>query len=241
MLKIGWFSTGRDQAARDLLKVVFEEKIVEICFVLCNRIEGESKESDLFISQVKEYGILPVLISSAKFKPELWRKDREIWRNEFDQLLLAELQILNSQFKFDLIMLAGYMLILSSRLCQAYPFINLHPAQPGGPKGSWQEVIYQLIDKKERESGVMIHLVTPQLDEGPPLTYCTFQIREFDFDKIRKQGLKREIPLIVETLKLLSQKEIKIEGGKILDKTGKYLEGGYDLTQLINKKIKSRR
>jgi phosphoribosylglycinamide formyltransferase-1 len=45
--------------------------------------------------------------------------------------------------------------------------INLHPAAPGGPTGTWQEVIWQLIEGRAVETGVMMHLVTPELDRGP--------------------------------------------------------------------------
>lgn len=53
MLNIGWFSTGRDEAARQLLQAV-QDKIHsgeingEISFVFSNREPGEAKESDLF-------------------------------------------------------------------------------------------------------------------------------------------------------------------------------------------------
>ncbi|GAH59253.1 unnamed protein product, partial [marine sediment metagenome] len=43
---------------------------------------------------------------------------------------------------------------------QRYNMVNLHPAAPGGPTGTWQEVIWQLIENKAEETGVMMHLVT---------------------------------------------------------------------------------
>ena len=61
MLKIGWFSTGRDEAARDLLTTVVD-KIRdgtidgEIAFVFCNRERGEAAESDRFLDLVESYG-----------------------------------------------------------------------------------------------------------------------------------------------------------------------------------------
>ena len=61
--------------------------------------------------------------------------------------------------------------------------INLHPAAPGGPAGTWQEVIWQLIGNEAEETGVMMHMVTPKLDKGPPVAYCTFQIRGEPFDR----------------------------------------------------------
>ncbi|GAI36183.1 unnamed protein product, partial [marine sediment metagenome] len=60
MYQLGWFSTGRDKAARDLLQAVnssirLGEIKAKIAFVFCNREPGESPESDLFLKLVEEY------------------------------------------------------------------------------------------------------------------------------------------------------------------------------------------
>ncbi|HHJ00848.1 MAG TPA: formyl transferase, partial [Candidatus Aerophobetes bacterium] len=58
--KIGWFSTGRDKAARDLLRAVQksidEGKIrnARIAFVFSNRQRGENRESDRFFQLVEK-------------------------------------------------------------------------------------------------------------------------------------------------------------------------------------------
>jgi phosphoribosylglycinamide formyltransferase-1 len=62
MYKLGWFSTGRDKAARDLLTVgqrsiARGETQAEIAFVFCNREPGETRESDLFLKLVESYGL----------------------------------------------------------------------------------------------------------------------------------------------------------------------------------------
>ena len=54
MYQFGWFSTGKDKAARDLLQAVqhqikLGEIRAEIVFVFCSRELGESAESDMFI------------------------------------------------------------------------------------------------------------------------------------------------------------------------------------------------
>lgn len=61
-MNIGWFSTGRDEAARQLLQVV-QDKIHrgdiegKINFVFSNREPGEANESDLFFELVRSYDI----------------------------------------------------------------------------------------------------------------------------------------------------------------------------------------
>jgi len=270
MYQLGWFSTGRDKAARDLLQTVISsikqgEIEAEIAFVFSSREPGESKDSDLFLKLVGDYHLPLVCFSYQKFKA---RTDATIagqagtlplWRLDYDREVMNRLQ----DFHPDLCVLAGYMLIVGKEMCQRYNMINLHPAAPGGPAGAWQEVIWQLIDNEAEETGVMMHLVTPQLDKGPPVTYCTFPIRDEPFDRywqeiekllptsperhsernplfklIRQYGLSREFPLIIATIKAFSQGKIKITADKrIVNADGRPING-YNLTDEINELVK---
>jgi len=106
-----------------------------------------------------------------------------------------------------------------------------------------------------------MHLVTPELDKGAPVAYCTFPIRGEPFDRywrkleklpsnsskrhdeenplfrlIRKHGLAREFPLIISTLKAFSQGKVKIMAGKVVDAEEKPING-YNLTHEINEKV----
>lgn len=250
--KIGWFSTGRDQAACDLLTSVYEKiqnKEIPrsaISYVFCNREVGESEESDKFLGLVVSLGIPLVTVSSAKFDPELRKDNLSLWRARY----YAKVRDSLKRFNDDIRVLAGYMLILDSETCAEKPSINLHPALPGGPQGTWQEVIWQLIENKRHESGVMVHLVTPELDRGPALTFCRYPVwipwktddlwravdlykddasKERLFWAIRKEGLRREIPLLIATLKLLAEGKIRIAKGEIRDQNNQIKEG-IDLT-----------
>jgi phosphoribosylglycinamide formyltransferase-1 len=261
--RLGWFSTGRDRAARDLLTVAqrsisLGEIKAELAFVFSNRERGEARESDLFLKLVESYGLPPISFSSKDFKttyPHLSPK----WRISYDREVMKRLD----GFDADLCVLAGYMLIVGAEICQKYNMINLHPATPGGPKGTWQEVIWQLMETKAESTGVMMHLVTPELDDGPPASYCTFSIRGKPFDEywqeiegqsveeikksqgennnlfklIRRHGLAREFPLIIATLKAFSRGMVKIDKGKVANADGKPIKG-YNLTEEIDKLVK---
>lgn len=276
MLSIGWFSTGRDQAAQDLLQVVYRSissgKVPEseISFVFCNRDRGESAESDLFAETVDSFKLPLVTFSSATFQTE--RRERGLqkeskgrsepiqqWRRDYDREVMRRL----GKYDVHLGVLAGYMLIVGEEMCQKYDLINLHPALPGGPKGTWQEVIWQLLEKRASETGAMIHLVTPELDQGPPLTFCRFSLRGEYFDplwqdlegklqvkslyevreregeanplfrEIRRHELAREFPLIVTTIGAFAWGEIVIKNKQVVTSRGEVLQGGYDLTEKI--------
>jgi len=254
LLHIGWFSTGRDKAARQLLQAV-QDKIRsgdingKISFVFSNREPGESKESDLFFKLVRSYKIPLVCLSHKRFKTSKEEKDLDIkkeWRIKYDKEITKKIET----FAPDLCVLAGYMLIVSEELCQKYDMINLHPAPPGGPVGSWQDVVWALIRNKSDTAGAMMHLVTLELDRGPVVTYCLFSIKDEPFaeywrrdDKnmlfqlIRQHELAREFPLITLTLQSLSRGEVSIRDGRAID-TQEKLISGYNLSDKVDEEVR---
>ena len=250
MLNIGWFSTGRDEAARQLLQAVQDkshsgEITGEISFVFSNREPGEAKESDLFFELVRSYNIPLVCFSHKKFKASV---DEQDWRLKYDKEVNKRIQ----QFAPDFCVLAGYMLIVGEELCQQYDMINLHPTPPGGPTGSWQEVIWALIQNKAATAGAMMHLVSPELDRGPVISYCLFSIEGAPFDQywqgrdknmlfqlIREHEVAREFPLIILTLQSLSRGEVGIKDGRVIDAQGKPTEG-YDLSAKIDHAVEAK-
>jgi folate-dependent phosphoribosylglycinamide formyltransferase PurN len=260
MYRIGWFSTGRDSAAGELLTAVQDsiglgEIKAEFSFVFSNREPGETEESDQFFEMVRGYHIPLICFSSQKYKAQKKGEPISQWRLEYDREVIQRL----AGFHPDLDVLAGYMLIVGTEMCQKYNMINLHPAAPGGPAGTWQEVIWKLIENSAAQTGVMMHLVTSELDKGPPVTYCTFPIRGERFNKywgnmknysleqiksqqgennplfklIRQHGLMREFPLIVATIKAFSEGRVRIGQKEVVDASGKPIRG-YDLTHEID-------
>lgn len=275
-IKVGWFSTGRDEAARSLFKIVLDgvergELGVEIGFVFSNRERGEAEESDKFFSLVESYDIPLVCFSSKKFKPEQRRvgleeskklgRDSENlieWRRSYDKVVMRLIR----KFDAEIYVLAGYMLIVSDLMCEKLDMINLHPAPPGGPTGSWEEVIWELIRTRAKETGAMVHLVTPELDKGPVITWFTHPIRtekfselweklEKDLEKkgfeeikkkyyrsyplfrrIREIEAERELPLLLLTLKAFGDNTIRIVDKKVYLR-GKVCEEGYKLNREV--------
>jgi phosphoribosylglycinamide formyltransferase-1 len=271
MLRIGWFSTGRDEAACQLLEAAWQaiqaaELKASIVFVFSNRQRGENPASDRFFGLVEGYGIPLVCLSSKRFRqergeaPALAGEPLPAWRADYDRAVTCLLE----GHPFDLGVLAGYMLIFTEEACQRYNLLNLHPAPPGGPAGTWQEVIWQLMEQGASTAGVMMHLATKELDQGPPVTYCTYSIRgpAFDglwndveertvaavrvsqgednrlFQEIRRQGVMRELPLVVATLRAFADGKVRIEGGRVVDAGGRRI-GAYDLTQEIDRLVGS--
>jgi phosphoribosylglycinamide formyltransferase-1 len=272
MLKLGWFSTGRGPGSRNLLKAVMDEKEkngldVEISFVFCNWDNTEEpnprrEQREMFFDMVKGYGIPLITKSWKTFRPDLWDTDEKEWRDEYGK----ELRRLTRDYDIDLGILAGYMLWMDDETCMEYDMLNLHPALPDGPKGTWQEVIWQLIREGADRQGAMLHLCTPEWDRGAPLTYCGFSLRGEGYDnlwddlykkledstlediaksegveeplfkKIRADGAKRELPLIVETIRSFADGRVRIEN-KQLVANGKKLDTAFDLSAEVDRSI----
>jgi len=174
-LRLGWFSTGRDQDATNILRRIHDAVSAgtldaAIEYVFCNRERGEKEVSDRFMDFVEERGLPLLCKSSAAFLPELRQQDRERWRPLYDKEILQVI----SPFQVDVCVLAGYMLIVSEVLHGPYLTLNLHPAKPHGPAGRWEDVIWRIIVEREEEAGAMIHIATAELDRGPVVAYCTF-------------------------------------------------------------------
>lgn len=265
---VGWFSTGRDEAARNLLTAVYDRRGdlgVEIPFVFSNWTPGEQGKNfddrEEFFRLVKRYGIDLVPLSWRTFESELRRSDKEAWRLAYGEAMRNML----SGHDFDLGVLAGYMLVVDTKTCESYDLVNLHPALPNGPIGTWQEVIWELISKKAQTQGAMMHLVTEEMDRGHPVSYCAFPITGECYDelwtgigdrsvadiittegeeselfrRIRHDGEVREIPLIANTIGAFSHGDVSVDSSDpenkiIVARNGDSLNGGYDITQLVD-------
>ena len=246
MLKLGWLSTGRGEGSRGFLELIQGEiqagsLDARIEFVFSNRGHGEAEGSDQFFRLVEGYGLPLKTLSSRRYRREHRGGPISDHRVGFH----AQVMQMLSGFQPDICVLAGYMLVTSPEMCRRYTMINLHPALPHGPAGTWQQVIWKLIEGEAAESGAMVHLATEVVDAGPVLTFCSFAIRgaEFDplweaagrhsinelmaegeeqplFKRIRQEGLRRERPLLLETLRALAGGRIKVSGARVIDPGG---------------------
>lgn len=272
--RVGVLSSGWDEVAWQLAEEI--SKNFKIAFTCLSREEGETKFGDMMIRNVRLAGIPLITFSSLKFKPWLRKLGRQLerslghsfltdfWRHLHDRELMKLLP------PADLIVLVGYMWWFAKEMCHKKNAINLHPALPTGPKGTYRDVIWQLIKEKAKETGVMMHLVTPEVDRGPVIAFCRFPIRGGDFDPlwqemekrlkkkslekiakkegednplfrlIRQRGVIREFPMVIRTIKALQEGEIRIENGRVIDSKDRALEDGYDLTEEIDAVVKEK-
>ena len=200
-------------------------------FVFVSRERRQTAPTDSFLDLVEANDIPLVTLSSLKFRRANGNVPWDQLRDEFDRAILSKL----ARFSPDISVMAGFMLftpgVSRQLLC-----LNQHPALPGGTIGKWQDAIWDVIESDEEQHGSMVHIATPELDRGPVATFCRFPIRGPSFTPkweeaknqnipslrragdenlplftaIREAGLKRERPLVVETLKAVANREVDL-------------------------------
>ncbi len=107
--------------------------------------------------------------------------------------------------KVDLIVLAGFLWLVPENLIETFPIINIHPAllPKFGGKGMYGMKVHQaVVDSQEAETGISIHIVNKNYDEGKLIfqAKCTVLPDDSPEDIARKvhELEYKYFPLIIE-------------------------------------------
>jgi formyltetrahydrofolate-dependent phosphoribosylglycinamide formyltransferase len=153
------------------------------------------------ISNTKEaYGLERAKMAGipALVKSKLKTQEREAYDVELAELVLS--------YHPDLVILAGWMRILSMAFISHFPgrIINLHPALPGTFPGiNAIERAYEAYQQdKIHYTGVMVHLVPDEgVDLGPVLAQRVVEIKPEDtLEDLQKRVHLCEHELLIETI-----------------------------------------
>lgn len=130
-------------------------------------------------------------------------------RREYDAALVNILQ----SHGVELIVLAGFMRILSEVMVTAFPnaIINIHPALL--PAFSGLHAQQQAIDYGVRFSGCTVHLVDCGTDTGPIILQAVVPVEQDDTEATLSARIqKEEHRTFPEAIRLFSEGKIKVEG-----------------------------
>jgi phosphoribosylglycinamide formyltransferase-1 len=109
----------------------------------------------------------------------------------------------------DLIVLAGFLWLAPKSLLAAFPnkIINLHPAllPKYGGKGMYGDNVHKaVLEAGEEESGITIHFVNEEFDEGEVIHQSKFKIEPGDnLEMVKFKGQQLEhlhFPKVIENL-----------------------------------------
>jgi phosphoribosylglycinamide formyltransferase-1 len=144
-------------------------------------------------------------------------------REQYDTALMKEIDSFNP----DLVVLAGFMRILTPRLVQKYlgKMLNIHPSLL--PKYQGLNTHQRAIDANDKEHGVSVHFVTEELDGGPVILQAKVLIEPDDTaQQLAQRVHKKEhiiYPLVVQWFceqRLRMEIDNAVLDGQILPKQG---------------------
>jgi len=109
-------------------------------------------------------------------------------------------------WRVDIVVLAGWMRVISSDFIKAFPktIINIHPSLL--PKHKGLHAVQQAIDSKESHTGCSVHYVTEELDSGEVICQSReIPIRSDDTTETLARRIQKEehriLPMAIEHVK----------------------------------------
>jgi phosphoribosylglycinamide formyltransferase 1 len=133
-------------------------------------------------------------------------------REDFDRALVAELRARN----VELVVLAGFMRVLSEVFLDAFPLriINIHPALlPAFPGTHGQK---QALDYGVKLAGCTVHFVDKGTDTGPIIAQAAVPVLpDDDEDRLRERILGEEHRLLPAVVRAVASGHVTVEGRRV--------------------------
>ncbi len=136
--------------------------------------------------------------------PAFFNSHKEKSRKEFD----AEMTIILKEHAVDLVLLIGFMRILSAKFCQEWQdrLLNVHPSLlPKYAGGMDTNVHEEVLKNGETETGCTIHFVTDEVDGGPILIQKKCSVDSNDTAELLKTKVQKlEGEAFIEAIQLIN-------------------------------------
>ncbi|HIH75740.1 MAG TPA: hypothetical protein HA343_00230 [Methanomassiliicoccales archaeon] len=248
MKRIGWFTTGRGPGSLGLFSTMRSmirsgKMDAKLAFVFLNREVKDNPNRAKLIAMAEEDGVPVIILPSDGFRNDLKGKDLDAWRVAYGKVMREKI----SEHPMDFGVLAGYMLILDPDTCSKYDIINLHPALPGTYQGTWEEIVRRVAESDDTTYGSMVHVCTPELDRGATVAYDEFGIddlrkkfssKEELASALRERQRSREVPLLMETIRMITEGQVFLVRGRLVDDKGRPFSKAPNLATSIDRSMK---
>ena len=156
------------------------------------------------LERARKHNIPGVHVSARGYKGK---------RDEYDALLVKELQ----KHDVELVVLAGFMRIITPTLLKAFPnrVINIHPALlPAFPGLHVQKAA---LEHGVKFSGCTVHFVDEGMDSGPIIIQAVVPILDNDTeDSLSARILKQEHKIYSRAIQLFAEGRLRVEGRRVL-------------------------
>lgn len=152
MIRLGVLGSTNGTDLQAILDAISKKVLIaDVSVVISN------KKSAYILERVQSYSI-----------PNYFISHKGLTREEFDSKVTSKLK----KYKVDLILLIGFMRILSKEFCIEWKdkILNVHPSLlPKYAGGMDNDVHKEVLKNNDTETGCTIHFVTEELDAGPIL------------------------------------------------------------------------
>lgn len=145
--------------------------------------------------------------------------DRKIYKNELNKNIYQKLK-----GEVDLIVLAGYLSIISSPLIEGFKnkIINIHPSLIPSfcGRGMYGIKVHEAaISYGVKVSGCTVHFVDENTDTGAIILQNVVKVYAEDTpEELQKRILKEEHKVLPTAIKLISEGKVSMEGRKVIIK-----------------------
>jgi len=173
----------------------------------CLKVVISNNSNAFALERARKHNIQAIHLSQKMFATQ----------DEFDDKLLSILQ----ENQIDLVVLAGYMKILSPRVVRAYKnrMINIHPAllPHFGGEGMYGIHVHKaVINSGVKVTGVTVHLVDEIYDHGALIMQKCIPVLEDDTpESLAERVLKVEHELYSQAIQLFAEEKIEVKGNKV--------------------------
>ncbi len=197
-LKIAVLASGRGSNLQAILDNIAQGRLqVDIRVVICDKADAHALE------RAKQAGIDSIAILPKQYAD----------KNSFEEAIIEKLRL----YDVELVVLAGYMRIISPHFVRAFPnkILNIHPALlPAFPGLHAQQ---QAIDYGAKISGCTVHFVDDGMDTGPIIMQIPVVVAEDDTeDSLADKILVQEHLAYSKVIEWYAQGRIKVEGRKVI-------------------------
>jgi len=197
-LRIGVLASGRGSNLQAIIDAIEAGMVnAQIVLVLSN------KKDAVALERARKHGLTDVFLDP---KPFAGRPDS---RQAYDRAVLDLLR----KHDVELVLLAGYMKIVTSVLVQAFEnrMMNIHPSLlPSFPGLDGQK---KALEHGVKLSGCTVHFVTEGVDEGPIIVQAAVPIVEGDTpETLAARILVEEHKIYPEAVQLFAQGRLKVDG-----------------------------
>ncbi len=207
-VRIGVLASGRGSNLQAIIDAVESGMLrAQIALVLSNKRDAQALE------RARQHRITDVFLDP---KPFAGRPDG---REAYDHAVLEVLR----KYEVDLVLLAGYMRIVTPGLIRAYTnrMMNIHPSLL--PSFPGLDVQQKALDWGVKIAGCTVHFVTEKVDEGPIIIQAAVPVLEGDSaETLAARILTEEHKIYPKAVQLFAEGHLQVEGRRvrILGKAG---------------------